>query len=81
VARRLDRPCRPLLRRRPGPAQTALDRAGRAATAYDPRRRADGTVLLVDDVCTTGASVRAAAAALRAAGASGVAAAVVARTP
>jgi len=81
VARRLEVPARALLRRRPGPAQTALDRAGRAAAAYDVVRRPPGPVLLVDDVCTTGASVRAATAALRAAGAPDVRVAVVARTP
>jgi len=38
-------------------------------------------VLVVDDVATTGATLAAAAAALRAGGASGVGAATVARTP
>jgi len=82
VARRLGVPAQPLLRRRPGAAQTALDRAGRAATAgYDVVGRAAGEVLVVDDVCTTGATLRAAVAAVQAAGAEAVAVAVVARTP
>lgn len=82
VARRLSVPVLPLLRRRPGRAQTGLDRVGRAASAgYDARRRAAGTVLLVDDVCTTGTTLRAAAQALVSAGARHVVPAVVARTP
>lgn len=82
VARRLDVPVRALLHRRPGPAQTGLGREGRAATAgYEPRRCPAASVLVVDDVCTTGATARAAVGALRSAGAVRVAAAVVARTP
>ena len=82
VARRLAVPARPLLRRRPGRPQTGLDRAGRSAgPGYDALRPATGRVLLVDDVSTTGATLRAAVDALRCAGAVDVAAAVVARTP
>jgi predicted amidophosphoribosyltransferase len=82
VARRLGRPARGLLRRRPGRPQTGLDRAGRSAgPGYDTLVVPGGPVLLVDDVCTTGATLRGAVAALRAAGAEGVTATVVARTP
>jgi predicted amidophosphoribosyltransferase len=69
VARRLGVPCRPLLRRLPGPPQTGASRAERlrgprlVARRPPPRR-----VLLVDDVVTTGATLAAAARALRAAG-------------
>lgn len=77
-----------LLRTRHTPAQTALDRRGRLANvagafAVEPSlagalraRRA----VLVDDVMTSGASVFAAAAALRRAGVAEVAAVVLART-
>lgn len=66
VARRLGVPCRPLLRRLPGPPQTGASRAERlrgprlVARRPPPRR-----VLLVDDVVTTGATLAAAARALR----------------
>lgn len=77
-----------LLRIRHTPAQTALDRRGRLANvagafAVEPSQAASlraKRVLLVDDVMTSGASVFGAAAALRQAGAAGVAAAVLART-
>ncbi|HEX8771251.1 MAG TPA: phosphoribosyltransferase family protein, partial [Acidimicrobiales bacterium] len=71
VARRLGLPCRRLLRRRPGPAQTGRDREGRQSGPAFTTRRVTGParVLLVDDIVTTGATVSAAARALRAAGA------------
>jgi predicted amidophosphoribosyltransferase len=56
IARDLRRPCRRLLDRRPGPAQTGRSRAERrrAPPAFAARRPVAGTVLLVDDVITTG---------------------------
>ena len=82
VARRARRPVRRLLSRRPGAAQS-----GRAAETrwehpgFVPRRGAPPVVLLVDDVATTGATLSAAASALRRAGAEVVHGLVVARVP
>jgi predicted amidophosphoribosyltransferase len=83
VGRRLGLRCRPLLRRRPGPAQTGRSRAERRAAppTFTARRPTTGTVLLVDDVVTTGATASAAARALRAAGADRVVLLAAARTP
>ncbi len=82
TARVLGRPCRATLVRGDGPAQTGLDRVARQrAPAFAGRGRLTGTVLLVDDVVTTGATVRAASFALRAAGAEHVVVVAVARTP
>jgi ComF family protein len=83
VARGLHVPCRRLLRRHPGAAQTGRDAAGRhEGPAFSPRRGLDGrSVLLVDDVVTTGATVAAAARALREAGAVSVRVVAAARTP
>ncbi len=84
VARHLRRPCRRLLDRAPGPAQTGRSAAERRA---GPRlrvvARADvpDHVLVVDDVVTTGASATAAADALRRGGAAFVMVSAVARTP
>jgi len=70
VGRTLGVPARRLLVRRPDRPQTGLPRAERLrGPALRPRRGVGGTVLVVDDVVTTGASLRAAAGALREAGA------------
>lgn len=91
LARALDRgrtDARLLLRLRETGSQSALDRQARhanvaSAFGVDPLRAAelrDASVLLVDDVMTSGASLHAAARAVREAGARRVAAVVLART-
>jgi ComF family protein len=88
VARQLRAPLFPraLVRARDTPQQAALDRAARLANlagafrAREPELVRGRTVLLVDDVLTTGATLAACAAALIDAGARSVGFAVVART-
>ncbi len=66
LARRLGLACRPVLRRVSGPSQTGRNRAERADNvAFRPVEVPAGRLVLVDDVCTTGATIRAAAGSLR----------------
>jgi len=82
VARGLRLPVVRALDRRPGPPQTGLSGAARrAGPRFDPCRGSPARVLLIDDVATTGATLAAAAAALRTAGALQVTALTAARTP
>ena len=80
IARRWGVPCSPLLRRLPGPAQAGqAGRDRRANPRFAARAQVPQSVVVVDDVATTGATLTAAAAALRAAGAVRVDALVAAR--
>lgn len=82
VAADLRLPCPGLLLRHPGPAQTGRAvEARRAGPSFDAIGPVPARVLLVDDVVTTGATVAAAARALRAAGAEQVHVLAAARTP
>lgn len=79
VADRLDRPFAHLLAVEGRAPDRGAGGAGMAVAAMVGRGPVTGHVLLVDDVVTTGATVRVAAAVLAAAGADRVTAAVVAR--
>lgn len=83
VAAQLGVPCRRLLEREGGVAQTGLDRATRLhGPVFRASPAASGQrVLVIDDVITTGSTLRSAAAAIRAAGAHSVKRAAVATTP
>jgi predicted amidophosphoribosyltransferase len=84
AALRLGRPGTGLLRRLPGPPQTGRARSERRSGPHFLPRSASlapVSILLVDDVSTTGASLSAAASTLRAMGARYVRSATIARTP
>ncbi len=82
LARSVHRPVRRLLRRIDGPAQTGRSRLERRGAArFTPMGPAPAEVVLVDDVCTTGATLSEAGETLRDAGAVVVRGAVLARTP
>ncbi len=83
VARRLRRPSLGLLHRAPGPAQTGRSLAERrCGPRFQVRRRLPGwSVLVVDDVVTSGATASAAAWELRRAGSTRVVVLAAARTP
>jgi len=85
VARRLGRPRAALLRRRGFGRQTGRTRSQRLALghhSFQASRRASGRkLLLVDDVTTTGATLRRATAALDSVGAASVYCAVFAQAP
>lgn len=82
LARRWGVPCRALLARRGGPAQAGAGAAARRAhPGFGVTGRVPHHVVVVDDVATTGATLAAAAQALRAAGALAVHGLVVARAP
>jgi ComF family protein len=82
VAKHLDRPARNFLTRTTQHPQTGRPQRDRQrGVAFEVTKRTPPTVLLVDDVATSGATLRAAARALRVGGARHVFAATIARTP
>ena len=80
LARRLRRRAVPCLRRLDSQPQTARSRQGRfngPQLVHSPKRRSiHGQVLVVDDVCTTGSTLKTAATVLNAAGAKAIVAIV-----
>ena len=81
IGRSLHLPTRRLLRRLDGSSQTGQSRQRRLQGPEFRSRATTDVVLVVDDVCTTGATLSAAAAALLRAGAPRVHGIVLARTP
>ena len=82
VGRQAGRPVRKLLERGPGDQQTGRSRLERArGVSFHPLFEAAGTVIVFDDVVTTGATLSAAAHALRSAGAEAVVGITLAATP
>lgn len=81
VARRWGLRARPVLRRLPGPSQSGRSAEERRTNPCFEAVVATDSVLLIDDVVTTGATVTAAARSLRALGATEVSALVAARAP
>ena len=81
IGRSLHRPTRRLLRRLDGPTQTGQSRQERLRGPRFLGCSTTDVVLLVDDVCTTGATLSAAASALMRAGSPRVHGIVLARTP
>lgn len=84
AARQAGLPVARLLRRRPGPSQTGRHRVLRLADGprFEPRWSIEGLyVAVIDDVTTTGATIRGAAEALLQAGAGRVAGLCLAATP
>lgn len=85
IARRWRVPCADLLRRRdtaPQTGRTAAERrTGVAVGLRHPHARAPDAVVLVDDVLTTGATLRSVAEVLRSAGTTWIGALTAARTP
>jgi ComF family protein len=84
LGRRIGVPCKGLLLRRGGGArQSSLpkrERAENVRRAFAADSRSEGLrLLIVDDICTTGETLRACATALRAAGAASVSAVTVAK--